>query len=601
MLGLGAAAALVVAGVAVIGALPASAAAATSITFSGLPTSTVAGATLASFTVTYSGGNGTTDTIGITSSCTLGGTVSEGATANVATFGTVSINSGTSCTLTATDTSATGFSTSSAITVDPAAPNMVIFTTAPPADGAFGAPLATFKVSVEDSYGNVETGSNTGFNDYIGITSNCTLATSPVTISAFGGVATFTDDVDISSGTSPCTLTATDSSRGLATATSAGISMVADTPTQLAFTTEPSGTPSAGVTLAPFAVSIEVSNGGLSNYTDTVTLSSSCKLTGTLSAPAVSGVATFGSVVIESSGACYITATDSSRTLPTVSSSLLEVVAGSPTHLAFVTAPPTTVNGTGIALTAFEVAVEDVYNNVETTGIGATDSILLSSTCGITGTTTETTAAGEATFTGISFTSTGTCTLTATDESRSITVATATVSVGQPQAALSIRTKTGYLDSPLTLATAGGSGTGAVTYSVTNGTATGCVITNGALSATTAGTCLVVATKAAASPYASATTGETSINVSSAPRALHLRGILTIGKKANVTISGYNFSGRPRAISNVAGFSAVVVHDTGKLLTLRVTVKPSATRPGVKTMTLVFANGKRTSFKYSLH
>jgi hypothetical protein len=76
---------------------------------------------------------------------------------------------------------------------------------------------------------------------------------------------------------------------------------------------------------------------------------------------------------------------------------------------------------------------------------------------------------------------------------------------------------------------------------------------------------------------------------------------LTIGRKSVVTISGYNFSGRPRAISNVAGFSATVSRDTGKLLTLKVTVKASATRPGVKTMTLIFANGKRSSFKYSLH
>jgi ribosomal protein S11 len=179
-------------------------------------------------------------------------------------------------------------------------------------------------------------------------------------------------------------------------------------------------------------------------------------------------------------------------------------------------------------------------------------------------------------------------------------VAAATISVGQPQAALSISTTTGYLDSPLALATKGGSGAGAVTYTVTNGTATGCTITAGALSATIAGTCNVTATKAAESPYAAATTTAT-ITISSAPRALRLAGILTIGRKATVTISGYNFSGRPRAISNVAGFSALVTRDTGKLLTLTITVKASATKPGVKTMTLIFANGKRASFKYSLH
>jgi hypothetical protein len=67
-----------------------------------------------------------------------------------------------------------------------------------------------------------------------------------------------------------------------------------------------------------------------------------------------------------------------------------------------------------------------------------------------------------------------------------------------------------------------------------------------------------------------------------------------------VTITGYNFSGRPKVASNVAGFSAVVARDTGRALVLTVTIKPSATKAGVKTLTLTFANGKRASVKYSL-
>ncbi len=64
----------------------------------------------------------------------------------------------------------------------------------------------------------------------------------------------------------------------------------------------------------------------------------------------------------------------------------------------------------------------------------------------------------------------------------------------------------------MALTATGGSGTGAVTFSVTNGTATGCVISGTSLTATTAGTCLVTATKAADTTYTSITSSATSIS-----------------------------------------------------------------------------------------
>jgi hypothetical protein len=70
-----------------------------------------------------------------------------------------------------------------------------------------------------------------------------------------------------------------------------------------------------------------------------------------------------------------------------------------------------------------------------------------------------------------------------------------------PQSALSITTLSGRVGTPLTLATTGGSGTGAVSYSVTNGTAMGCTVSGRSLRAKSAGTCIVTATKAADSTY----------------------------------------------------------------------------------------------------
>jgi hypothetical protein len=334
--------------------------------------------------------------------------------------------------------------------------------------------------------------------------------------------------------------------------------------------------------------------------TDTITLTSVCKLSGVTAVAAVNGVATFSDLVIDTAGACTLTATDSTRTLTTANSALITVIPGAPTHLAFVTPPPATVTGTGTVLPAFEVAVEDAFNNIDSTVTGSTDTIVLSSTCGLGGTPTEAATAGAATFTNISFTGTGTCVLTATDSTRTLTVATATTSVGTPQPAISISTKTGYLDAALALGISGGAGAGAVTYTVTNGTATGCTISGSSLKATTAGTCLVTATKAAASPYAAALSAATTVTISSAPKILRFAGAPTVGRRSSVTITGYNFSGRPKITSNVAGFSAVVARDTGRALVLTVTIKASATKAGVKTLTLAFANGKRASVKYTL-
>jgi hypothetical protein len=65
------------------------------------------------------------------------------------------------------------------------------------------------------------------------------------------------------------------------------------------------------------------------------------------------------------------------------------------------------------------------------------------------------------------------------------------------QSALAITTLAGHAGTPLMLATSGGTGGGAVTFRVSNGTATGCAISGSSLTVTSAGTCVVIATKAA--------------------------------------------------------------------------------------------------------
>jgi hypothetical protein len=88
---------------------------------------------------------------------------------------------------------------------------------------------------------------------------------------------------------------------------------------------------------------------------------------------------------------------------------------------------------------------------------------------------------------------------------------TAAEATTSPQETLVVSSVNGTIGSPLTLTTSGGSGTGLVTYAVTNGTATGCAESGGVLTASSLGTCLVVATKASDSTYAEASSISTAV------------------------------------------------------------------------------------------
>lgn len=83
-----------------------------------------------------------------------------------------------------------------------------------------------------------------------------------------------------------------------------------------------------------------------------------------------------------------------------------------------------------------------------------------------------------------------------------------------PQATLTVTSTSGAYGTPLTLTTSGGSGTGAVTYTTTNGTASGCAVSSGALSSTSAGTCMVTATKASDGTYQSISSSATTVTLS---------------------------------------------------------------------------------------
>nr|MBW4077265.1 hypothetical protein [Acidobacteriota bacterium] len=210
----------------------------------------------------------------------------------------------------------------------------------------------------------------------------------------------------------------------------------------------------------------------------------------------------------------------------------------------------------------------------------------------------------------VSATSAGTCTVMVTKAadasylvaaSAATTVTFTTVAL-VAQAALTLVSTRSTVGTALTLTLSGGSGTGAVTYVVTNAGTANCSITGNAVSATSAGTCTVMVTKAADATYQSASSAAITVTfratvVPMRLRAIRVNGFVWVGRTMAVTIVGTGFYGRPRITSNEAGSSAVVVHDSGRALVVRVRLLAGSAR-GWHTFAVTTANGHLCKVNY---
>jgi hypothetical protein len=167
------------------------------------------------------------------------------------------------------------------------------------------------------------------------------------------------------------------------------------------------------------------------------------------------------------------------------------------------------------------------------------------------------------------------------------------------QAPLYLTSLNGTKFNKLTLTSSGGSGSGAVSYTATSGTA-GCTISGNVLSAKSVGTCLVTVTKAADSVYAAVQSYATTVtfNLAKSPVAKRVSAAVRTGRSNRVTIIGANFYGQPRIISSARDTKIGVVSDTGSALSIVITVYPGAP-VGIHTMKLTFPHGQVTSVLYN--
>jgi hypothetical protein len=123
------------------------------------------------------------------------------------------------------------------------------------------------------------------------------------------------------------------------------------------------------------------------------------------------------------------------------------------------------------------------------------------------------------------------------------------------QAALSLVDTTLTLGSTLSLSTAGGSGSGLVSYVVSSAGSAGCSLSGAVLSVTSSGTCTVTASKAADATYAAASSGAVTITASKRTQsALTLVDTALIaGSTLTLSTSGGSGSGLVSYVVSSAG------------------------------------------------
>ena len=330
----------------------------------------------------------------------IGGTDTVAASSGVATFSNVKLNTAGAYTLAASDGSLTG-ADSSSFTVNPAAASQLVVNQQPSDVTAGSAISPSMTVDVEDQFGNILTGN----------TSNVTLAVhsgagsigGTDTVAASAGVATFANVIFDTAGT--YTLTASDGA--LTSATTGSFTVSPAAASQVAFSQQPTRTLVATAITPAMTVNVEDRFGNIvTSDTSTITLSVHTgpgDLTGTVSAAAVGGVATFDNVVIDITGTYTLTASDGSLTSAN-SSSFVVGSSGVATQIVFLQTPSAEWQFGPVNV---QVAVEDAFGNIVTDS-SAPITISTNETGSLGGTMTVDADNGVATFSNIYLAKSGT-------------------------------------------------------------------------------------------------------------------------------------------------------------------------------------------------
>ncbi len=342
---------------------------------------------------------------------TLSGSLTVSASSGVATFTGISANRAGSVYLKA-ETAGLATDCSTGITVSPGAYALSDSAVTLSSSTVNSGSSVTATLTTKDAYGNSNPSGLPALGS-IAFTSSSVGGTGTFgAVSAAGSAvytASFTGAV-----AGAVTIGATISSS--AVATSANLTVNPGTATKLAFTTQPSGSNTAGAAFAtqPVVTVQDAEGNTVTSSTASVTIAigtnvGSGTLSGTATVNAVNGIATFSGLSINKTGTGYTLAATSSG-LTGATSSSFDVIPGSATTLAITTEPSSTnTAGTAFA-TQPVVTVLDADGNTVT---GSTASITLAigtnpGSGTLSGTATVNAVNGVATFSGLSINKSGT-------------------------------------------------------------------------------------------------------------------------------------------------------------------------------------------------
>src|SRR5439155_1053851 len=302
---------------------------------------------------------------------TLSGTTPVAAVNGVATF-FVSLNkAGTGYTLTA---SASGLApvTSTAFDITPGTATQWAFTQQPSTTVAGAAISPAVQVTALDPAGNPVSSFTGSVTVWLGSDPGGSTLGGTTTVAAVNGVATFF--VSLNKAGTGYTLTA--SASGFATVTSTTFDITPGTATQLALTVQPTNTVAGGaITPAVQVTALDPAGNLVPGFTGSITVAlgnnpGGSTLGGTTTVAAVNGVASFGDLTADKTGASFwLTATATG--LAKATSSAFTITPGAPTQLVFGTQPGTTV-ASNLISPAVKVRALDGFGNVVT---GFTDAV----------------------------------------------------------------------------------------------------------------------------------------------------------------------------------------------------------------------------------
>ena len=249
-------------------------------------------------------------------------------------------------------------------------PAMRLIFTAQPANTPAGQALPAVRVALLDAYNNPASSSTNSVTVALGTNPGAAVLSGSRTVAAMAGTATFAD-LSLNRPGVGYLLRAT--STGLTTATSAAFTITAAPPVRLAFTQQPAGA-AAGAAIRVQVSVLDATGNRVTAATNSVNVAltggaSGATLSGTKTATAAAGVATFSLSVNKVGSGYRLSAT--STGLDGATSSAFAVTPGRPIQLVFSQQPAGVTAGAPIAT---RVSVLDAYGNLAT---GATNSVTI--------------------------------------------------------------------------------------------------------------------------------------------------------------------------------------------------------------------------------